>query len=346
MIKQLFHARARITLLLLFLAQIGMAAEKDTLILRSNQILVGELLSINLGVIEFDESELSVIKVKYHKVKHLSATSSIYKVETSDKKITFGNIRSTTNYGEIIIDNSLEKISYPLSYVVKLTKIEESFARKLSGTVSAGLSYTKSSGVGRWNYDNKLYYNSNRLSSALLISMILTRQNGMAFREREGMFFSNSFFFKNLWFSSLLFQYQRNLELGLNRRFQQGIGIGKKIILKENLIGTFGPGLAVNQEQDIEGISRGNLYELPLLLRLNFFNFSSPNLSATLSQNAFISLTQKGRFRQDGELRLSYEIVSDFNINWQFYFNFDNQSSAGVGNRYDYGTVIGLGYKF
>jgi hypothetical protein len=345
--KKAGQVKNQVLIILCFLlANYSLAADNDTLILRSDQVLIGELISINLGVIEFDEKELSIIKVKYHKIKSLSAEMNNYKIETSDKKIFFGKIKASKNFGEIIVVDDTGDHFYQLSNIVRLTKIEESFTRKLSGTVSAGLSYTKSSSVGRWNYDNKILYNSNRFSSVLLVSMILTRQNNISSRERENVFFSNSFFFSNLWFTGLIFQYQRNLELGLTRRFQQGIGIGRKLILKENLVGTLGPGIVVNQEQNIEGSTRGNLYEFPLLFKLNFFNFSDPNLSISLAQNAFFSLSQKGRFRQDGDLRVTYEIFSDFNINGQFYFNYDNQSAAGSRNQIDFGTVIGLGFKF
>lgn len=333
-------------MLCLLLANYSLAVEGDTLILRSDQVLVGELISINLGVIEFDEKELSLIKVKYHKIKTFSAERNTYKIETSDKKIFFGKIKASDIFGEIIIEDDTGNHFYQLSNIVRLTKIEESFTRKLSGNLSAGLSYTKSSSVGRWNYDNKIFYNSSRFSSVLLVSMILTRQNNISYRERENVFFSNSFFFSNLWFTGLIFQYQRNLELGLTRRFQQGLGIGRKLIIRENLVGTLGPGIVVNQEQNIEGSGRGNLYEFPLLFKLNFYNFSDPNLSISLSQNAFFSLSQKGRFRQDGDLRVTYELFSDFNINGQFYFNYDNQSAAGSKNQIDFGTVLGLGFKF
>ena len=60
----------------------------------------------------------------------------------------------------------------------------------------------------------------------------------------------------------------------------------------------------------------------------------------------YFSLSQKGRIRSDGDINLNWELISDFYLDFQFYYNFDNESPATGKPNTDYGIVAGITYKF
>src|SRR5688572_22573516 len=71
---------------LLFLANFSQSQSKDTLYFYNKTKIVGELLQIKLGRIEFDADNIGVIKIKNTKIESISATSHNFRVETIEGK--------------------------------------------------------------------------------------------------------------------------------------------------------------------------------------------------------------------------------------------------------------------
>jgi hypothetical protein len=327
-----------------------LAQEKDTLFLRGGHMLIGELKSVKIGVFEFDDVDLNIQQVKYHKIRTFRAVSNDYRIETSDKSVYIGKAKPSGMYGQFVIYNDSIQKTYKLSQIYQITLLEDGFWEKIHGSVAAGWSYTKSSNIGRWNFDANFNYTSLKFSSQITGSMIFTRDNGVSSRDREGLLVSGFYDVSAQNIIGLFFNYQRNIELGLARRFQQGGGFGKRLVLRDNLQGVLFSGLAVNQELSIEGSGTGNLYEIPLFFKLNFFNFTPSNISVSLNQNLFYGIDQNNRIRYDGETRIDYEIIKDLKLGFQFYLNLDSQplntEIDQIGSNTDYGMVFNVGYRF
>jgi hypothetical protein len=141
--------------------------------------------------------------------------------------------------------------------------------------------------------------------------------------------------------------YQRNLQLGINRRLQQGLGTGIPFLQHKRGVGTLTSGLVINQEINTEGIRNHNLFEVPVILNITFFKLTSPKISFSTSQTLFIGLTQSGRYRNDGETRINWKIYNNIDLGINFYNNFDNRPPLEIRNtNFDYGLVFNLGYTF
>ncbi|MGN6510570.1 MAG: DUF481 domain-containing protein, partial [Chitinophaga sp.] len=140
--------------------------------------------------------------------------------------------------------------------------------------------------------------------------------------------------------------YQRNISLGISRRFQEGLAIGNKFLLRPHMRAHAVTGVVLNQERSIDGDDSKVLAEIPVLLQYDLFLFSDPKISLSSSQSVFFGVTQAGRIRQDGETKLSWEIFKDFTVDLIFYNNFDNQPPAADSRKFDYSIVFGIGYEF
>ena len=165
-------------------------------------------------------------------------------------------------------------------------------------------------------------------------------------RDREDLSLKYNYYFSPKTFSTAFLAYQRNLELGLQRRYQEGLGLGNKFITSRFIYAFVRSGVAFNQELSTENVNSGLLSEVFCELQFNFFRFTKPEISLDINQSIFFGIAQNGRFRNDGDIDLTWEMIEDFNLNLGFYTNYDNQPPVKENRKFDYGIVIGFSYSF
>ncbi len=319
---------------------------KDTLFLHDGQVLSGELKKYQYGKIEFDMDNVQLVNVKYTKIRTIRTHQHIYRVETADRRIITGIIKPSVDDGIIRIQSGDSTIFIPINQVTLITAFDNRWFKNLHGFVSAGYSYTKSSNIGRFNLDGAVNYNSKKMSTSLSGNASYTQTQKIFSRDRENIS-TSSFYILNPWWSlGALLSYQRNLELGLQRRFQESFGYRYNIIYRNRFQLRALSGIAINQEKNTDGVGQPTRYEIPFNINLNFFKFEKPNISFTTSQTFYVSLSQKGRFRYDGDTRLSWEMIRDLSLSMNFYHNYDSKPVAINANTFDYGLVLGLKYTF
>ncbi len=61
---------------------------------------------------------------------------------------------------------------------------------------------------------------------------------------------------------------KRNLELSLARRFQEMIGAGNKVLVRNNMELLVTSGLSFNQEKSTEDVKSGVLLEVPIMAKV------------------------------------------------------------------------------
>lgn len=324
----------------------GQTKVKDTVFMRDGTILSGELKGLKSGRLEFDIDNISIVKIKYDKVRMLKAITHQYRLETSDRKIYFGYIRRGDSTGYIRITNEDTSIVIPFNQVAFMTSYDGSSFSHIRGYISSGFTYARSSNAGRFNLDASMTWQFERLRTDLSGSMFISQSDSNWVRDRENLNYQ-SFYLLNPWISvggSL--RYQRNYELGLARRYQEGVGVVYSMLTKNNFQVKGFSGIVFNQEKNIEGENFSNQIEVPITFFVEYFKFSKPNISINSTQSAFLSITDPGRMRLDGETRITWELVDDLDLSIQVYHNFDNRPPSGSSRNWDYGTVLGLKYTF
>jgi hypothetical protein len=321
------------------------AQSKDTLYFHNATLLVGELLNIKLGRVEFDADGVGVVKIKNKEIQSIFAQSNDFRIETTEGQMLQGYLRPSEKTGRVIVHSITDAQELELAGITSLARYGRTWKNGLSGNVSAGYSYTKSSEIGRLNLDGSVKYSAPKTETKLDVSTILTSDSTEVSREREDVSLSFNYTFKSLWSVGVGVRYQRNLELGLERRFQEGLGIGHRLLVRKNQQGLVLTGLAINQELNLEGVAVRNT-EVILQANYELFSFDEPNLTISITQTGYFSVTEKGRIRYDGDANLSWELISDFYLNLQFYHNYDSQSPETGEPNVDYGFVVGITYKF
>lgn len=337
--------RFLIVLLLVLPAIRAWSQYTDSLYLYNGQVLIGELQGITLGEVTIDDIDLKMVNVKLYKIRVLRSTRR-FKIELDDKELFYGTMHSSGRDGwvEILADNG-NTIPIAMERLHLVIPLEKQFFKSLRGNLSAGFSYTKSSGVGQVNLSSTVLYAARKFEYQFSASANYSIDSVSFSRDREDLSLMAGYNITPTWFLSASGSYQRNLELAIARRFQESVGAGNKLFVRRHwqLYGI--SGLSFNQELSTAGESAGLLLEVPLIFRFNFFQFQHPDIQISSTQAAYLGLTQFGRVRIEGNTSFSWELIRYFYITLNPYTNFDSKPPSGS-NKYDYGIVLSITYKF
>ena len=321
-------------------------AQKDSITLFNGETLIGEVQGASLGSISIDDIDLKMINIKFFKIKTLSIVER-FKIETIDKKIYYGTLKTSDKEGWVDI-HTIEGNIIPIhiTKIYQLVSVDTDFFKRLNGNVAAGLSFTKSSSIGQITFSANVQYATKVLDYQLSASSITSIDSGKFSRDNENLFLVSSYDLSTTWFLSLAAQYQRNQELSIARRWLGLTGIGNKLVIKKNwrLLAT--TGITFSSEKSIEGVSSTLLLDIPMMIQFNFYQFRHPDIQISSTQTLYIGLDQGGRVRYDGNTNFSWQLIRYFYLNINPYTNFDSQPPAGSNSNFDYGIVFGLSYKF
>jgi hypothetical protein len=270
-----------------------------------------------------------------------------FKIETVDKKFYFGTLKTVNKDGWVIVHTiDEENIELHITKIYQLISLDNHFFKRLNGTISAGLSFTKSSDVGQANFSANIQYATKLVDYSLSVSTIGSIDSGNYSRDNENVQLFASYDLTTVWFIAAAAQYQRNLELNISRRFLGMVGPGNKLFIKTNwrLLAT--TGITFSQEKSTESVESGLLYEIPVMFQFNYYKGHNPDIQISSSQAVYFSLSQAGRIRFDGNTSFSWQIIRYFYLNINPYTNYDSKPPAGSGSNFDYGIIVGLSYKF
>ena len=325
---------------------IARCQKTDSIFLYNGQVLVGTIKYAQLGVLTIDDIDLKLVSVKMYKIKKVNAAKTIFKIETSSKKIIYSSLTSSEKNGYIHIDNTIDSNEIKLTDITYLLKLEKGFFKALTGKVGAGFSFSKSSSLGQLTLNSTINYAQKRFEHQLTASELASIDSSTFSRDNESIQLFSNYNLDEVWFLSGLLNYQRNLELSLSRRFQEMLGGGGKLIVRNDLQLLLVSGITMNQEKSTEGVESGILFEIPLMLRFNFYRFHHPDIQISSIQTAYYGLTEKGRVRYDSNTSFSLTIIRDLAVSLSFYTNYDNKPSSSSNSNFDFGSSFTFSYKF
>jgi hypothetical protein len=105
-----------------------------------------------------------------------------------------------------------------------------------------------------------------------------------------------------------------------------------------------GLGLSVNRE--FSGDLTQNNIEGLVGLGYSLFIIDSPEVTYNFAGYLFPGLNRIGRVRSEINTDLKWEMFNDFFLKGSLFFSFDNKPLSGVDTHTDWGTSLGVEYKF
>ncbi len=334
-------------ILFLLFTSLGLRGQ-DTLFLNNKSVLVGKLKKIDLATITFKANDITTLTLELDKLKTLHVSSKLLRVETIFKEVHIGYLLSSKEPGTTKVASLHDTTDISLASIVSITTIGNNFWDATSGHIGAGYSYTRSSSIGRFNFDGNIKYVKEHIETGLGGSAIMTQENETFSRDREDLMLQGSYYYSPVWYNQLFVNYQRNLELSLIRRLQQGVGFGSRFLVRSNMQANLVTGMVINQELSTEGNPSGTLSEIPVGVNYNFYKYSKPKFIFSIVQVVYFGLNQNGRIRQDGKTKITWKPFSDLYLSADIYNNYDSKPPGSTGSNpsLDYGIVFNIGYDF
>jgi hypothetical protein len=76
------------------------------------------------------------------------------------------------------------------------------------------------------------------------------------------------------------------------------------------------------------------------------FRYDRPKLDASVTSQAYPSLSIQGRVRWQNDLRVSYELAKDFMLTTTLFDSYDNKPLSEGAPKNDFGTTLSISWTF
>jgi len=341
--SNIFLRRARLILLAgLILAGPALAEYTDTVILKNGDTLTGNVKSLAQGQLSLDTDAMGTVLIEWDKIAEVTSTTAM-QVETTTTERYFGLLAEPTRNGEIVVQTTTGPKAIASDNIVHVTPINASPWKRIQGSLSTGLSYTKSSDVAQYSIGLDAGYRSQQHQVAVKYDSIVTRQDsGTTGQVDSGISYKG--FRQNGWYGLGFLSLQRNQELGIDGRGLLGAGLGRNMRETSRSIFSLSSGLNLNAEDTTDGSQ--NSVELFGTLEYLLYKFKGNQTNLAFATTVFPSLTDSGRVRGQLSTRLRQELFSNFFWGLTLYATSDSEPPEGAISKNDYGLITSAGWSF
>lgn len=328
------------------LASHASAQKTDVVHLSNGNVIVGEVKKLEHGLLEFSVDDISNrLQIQWEHVTRLTSNQQL-DVEVGSGDVYFGTLIESSADGELRVQATAGTFDLELSEVVLIEPIKETFWKRLEGSISAGLSFTKATDLLQFNFGGSARYRRLKSVTDLRLSSIITSKSGEEDKTNSYLQLTHYRFLKNRWFYRGDGGAARNDELGIDFRGSLAGGLGRRVVHTSRAQFLISGLISGNRELTSDGRDTNNL-ELVIDSSLLAYRRDTPKLDFRSDLTLFYSLTIDDRYRVDFDGRISLEFIKD--LFWdisQVYYRFDSDPSKTAESSEDYGIITGLRYKF
>ena len=320
----------------------------DVATLGNGDRITGEVKGLERGRLEFDTDDAGTLYLEWEKLLRLVATSRVVEVVTGDGRRFVGTLAPAADRS-IAVSEPAGEVTLPMTEVVLITPIGGSFWKKLDGSIDAGFSYTRSSGIAQLNLNSETVYRKPAFGARLSASLTQTEQddddddsNDDDRASIEGSYLRYRW---QEWYVLVGSRFETNKSLGLKLRSSVVAGIGNRLINSNRAQTTLGVGLGVNDERGVDVESTRNIEAL-VTFRTAYYTYDRPKTTFDLDVQYYPSLSNWGRQRVQLDGAVKRELWKDLFISFTVYNTYDSRPPNPDANTNDIGVVTSIGWTF
>lgn len=336
-----------IVLFCLLISIDGFAQKTDRILLDNNDWITGEIKKLDFAKLSLKTSAAGTIQIKWDHIYQIKS-DKFFEIGLGRGIKYFGSLDITEaddKYKVLVVTEEAEEV-IDMNRIVEITPIKNRFWTRIDGNIDLGFSYTKGSDVRQWNSSFRVEYRPTNALTTINGNSIYTEQPERDATSKQDLGFSYKRFTGKNYAVTGFGALQSNSELGIGLRSSIGVG-GSKNWLRSNLqrfISTVG--FIVNQERGANSEESSRNYEALVRTEYKVFRYRDPEIDITAYFDFYPSLTVKDRYRTDLDIKLKYELLSDFYIGVTFYHNFDSKPPESAVSSSDWGITTSVGYSF
>ncbi len=341
-----FNARNSSILAFLLLGFSGfdrISAQTDSLILSNGNVIVGEIKSMDRGIIqiETDYSD-SDFKIEWDHVSEIYSPRTYLITLFDGTRLNQTINTNPANPHQIIIGDSVSSRVIDLIDLVYINPLDKNFISRLSAAVSIGYNFTKSNNLSQLSSRIALGYLADFWSLNGSLDLVVSTQDDAEDIGRADGLISFKYFLKHDWYLIGKADFLSNDEQKLALRSAFSGGLGKYLVHTNRVqLGINAGGVWNNEtytDETIEGKSSQEIF-----LGGQFDIFDMGDLSLFTSVTVYPSISESDRVRTDFKFDLKYDLPLDFYINLGYTLNYDNQPVEGA-SKSDYVLQTTVGW--
>lgn len=317
-------------------------AQNDTITLKNNDVLVGELKSLSKAVVIFKTVYSDKdFRIDYNDVIALDL-NKLNVIDLAGGEHYVGMIKTNGEGKYVITDKEGSQQVVEVKDVVRLAEINDNFWGKFTGSFDFGYDLAKSNNSQQISFAGTLKYSSERWNIKTASNILRSTQDNTDEIQRLEWTIESNKFLSNRWYTAASVSYLESTEQGIRGRTSPELSFGKFLVSSNKLYWMAGAGLSYNIETYYDSELDKNSLELLIGTQFEIFNFE--DLSFSTAAVGYPSLSEKGRFRLDYDFTLKYDLPLDFYIKASLSLNYDNQP-VEAGNTTDYVFSTGFGWE-
>jgi Protein of unknown function, DUF481 len=316
----------------------------DVVTLANADRITGEVVRLERGRLEFKTDDAGTLYLEWDKLSSLVA-KRLVEVLTTDGRRFLGSLGPAPDRSITVVTSERE-VSLQMPEVTLITPIGTGFWRQLDGSIDAGFSYTRSSGVAQLNLNSDTVYR--RLASRARLTASLTQTKKDDESERDDRAFVELSYLRypwQRWFIMAASRFETNESLGLELRSQIGGALGPRLINTNRAQMVAGAGLAVNNERGLDVEPTTNV-EAYFQFWTSFYTYDRPKTNFDVSLQYYPSLSDTGRQRVQLDAGAKRELWKDLFVALNLYNTYDNRPPNPAANTNDFGIVLSIGWTY
>ena len=302
----------------------------------------GEIMGLARGKLDYKTDDAGRLSIEWLKVVRVTSTYT-YEVETSAGERRYSALRlpSAGGDGAVQLDDGT---TIPIADVVALVPLEAGFFSRLSAYLDLGFALAKANKAVTLNTDGLVAYRGERMGTSLQYSLYVQDSSNVATASNGSIQLIGDLYFGR-WMAQLSLGAEQNSELDLKLRLTLSGGAAYSAIQNNSMELTAKAGLAGVREQYSTGDPSWYLTGY-LAGSWEVFRYDSPKLDAGISVAAYPYFTDLGRVRVETNIRVKYELFSDFNVGLNVSDTYDSRPpESGSNNDYNLSVTIGWSYR-
>ena len=334
---------AGVVLFALAVALPAAAREKsDLVVLVNGNNINGEIMGLSRGKLDYKTDDAGRLSIEWLKIVRVTSTH-IFEIETSAGGKRYSALHPLPGDGDGAVQLD-DRTTIPISEVVSIVPLDAGFFGRLSAYLDVGFALAKANKAVTLNTDGFVGYRGERTGTSVQFALYLQDASNVAAATSGSAQLTGDLYFGR-WTAQLSVGAEQNSELDLKLRLTLAGGAAYSAIRSNSMELMAKAGLAGIREQYTTGDPSWYLTGY-LAGSWDVFRYDSPKLDAGISVAVYPYLTDLGRVRVEGIIRVKYELFKDFNVGLNVSDTYDSRPpESGSNNDYNISFTIGWSYR-
>lgn len=316
----------------------------DVVTLANGDRITGEVKRLDRGRLEFSTDDAGTLYLEWDKLVSIVAGRRV-EVVTADGRRFLGTLAPAPSRS-IAVLGEIETVILTIREVTIIRPIGTSFWRKLDGSIDAGFSYTRSSGVAQLNVNSDTIYRKFASQMRLTASLNVTETEDGEGRDDRGTLEASYLHYPwREWFIVGAGRFENNESLGLELRSQIGGAVGPRLVNSNRAQLALGAGVVFNDERGVDVEPVQNVEAL-FLVQASYFTYDRPKTNLDVRVQYYPSLSNTGRHRLQLDAGIKREFWKDLFVSLTIYNTYDNRPPNPAADTNDVGVVASIGWTY